>query len=183
MSFFKKLTKEFEELKTSFSDDKPAEKKDDQHQQYQQQQQQQQQHHQQPQTGERGFGDQPQQQQYGGYGSGAPPSNYPYPSQAQPGYGGQPSYAQTPPPAPQAAAPPMAAPSVSSGWLVQWDTNNNRWFYVDQSTGRSQWEHPSPPTGGQGGSSYAPPPVPPHPSSHTIALRDQGYRYRSTPPH
>ncbi|KXH48543.1 hypothetical protein CSIM01_12912 [Colletotrichum simmondsii] len=131
---------------------------------------------------ERGFGDQPQQQQYGGYGSGAPPSNYPYPSQAQPGYGGQPSYAQTPPPAPQSAAPPMAAPSVSSGWLVQWDTNNNRWFYVDQSTGRSQWEHPSPPTGGQGGSSYAPPPVPPHPSSDTRAFGDQGSGYGSPAP-
>ncbi|KZL77162.1 WW domain-containing protein [Colletotrichum tofieldiae] len=178
MSFFKKLTKEFEDLKTSFSDDKPAdkpaEKKNDQ----------------QHQTGERSYGDHSQQQQqYGGYGGGAPPSNYPYPSQAQPqsgpdhGYGSQPSYAQTPPPAPQSAAPPMAAPPVSSGWLVQWDTTNNRWFYVDQSSGRSQWEHPSPPTGPQGGSSYAPPPVPPHPTSDTRAFGgDQGHGYGSPAP-
>ncbi|WQF78245.1 Putative WW domain-containing protein [Colletotrichum destructivum] len=178
MSFFKKLTKEFEELKTSFSDDKPAEKKEEKKDDQQQH------------TGERNFGDHSQQQQqYGGYGSGAPPSNYPYPSQAQPqsgpdhGYGSQPSYAQTPPPAPQSAAPPMAAPPVSSGWLVQWDTTNNRWFYVDQSTGRSQWEHPSPPTGPQGGSSYAPPPVPPHPSSDTRAFGgDQGHGYGSPAP-
>ncbi|KAK6226750.1 WW domain-containing protein [Colletotrichum tabaci] len=179
MSFFKKLTKEFEDLKTSFSDDKPAEKKEEKKDDQQQQ------------TGERNFGDhsQQQQQQYGGYSSGAPPSNYPYPSQAQPqsgpdhGYGSQPSYAQTPPPAPQSAAPPMAAPPVSSGWLVQWDTTNNRWFYVDQSTGRSQWEHPSPPTGPQGGSSYAPPPVPPHPSSDTRAFGgDQGHGYGSPAP-
>ncbi|KAK2040525.1 hypothetical protein LZ31DRAFT_40601 [Colletotrichum somersetense] len=168
MSFFKKLTKEFEELKTSFSDDKPAEKKDDQ----------------QHQTGQRGYGDPSQQHQYGGYGGGAPPSNNPYPSQAQPqsgpgyGYGGQSSYAQAPPPAPQSAAPPMAAPPVSSGWLVQWDTTHNRWFYVDQSTGRSQWEHPSPPTGPQGPSSYAPPP-----SSDTRAFGgDQGHGYGSPAP-
>ncbi|KAK1840797.1 hypothetical protein CCHR01_16589 [Colletotrichum chrysophilum] len=102
MSFFKKLTKEFEELKTSFSDDKPAA----------QQQQQQQQQPPQEQTGSRSYGDHPQQQQYG-----APPSNYPYPSQAQP----QPGYGQPTPPAAQ-SAPPMAAPSVSQGWLCQWDS-------------------------------------------------------------
>ncbi|KAF5513566.1 hypothetical protein CGCF413_v001129 [Colletotrichum fructicola] len=159
MSFFKKLTKEFEELKTSFSDDKPAA----------QQQQQQQQQPPQEQTGSRSYGDHPQQQQYG-----APPSNYPYPSQAQPqpGYGSQPSYGQPTPPAAQ-SAPPMAAPSVSQGWLCQWDSNYQRWFYVDQSSGRSQWEHPSPPTGPVGTPSYgAPPPVPP---SDTRAFGDQGH--------
>ncbi|KAF3804897.1 hypothetical protein GCG54_00004167 [Colletotrichum gloeosporioides] len=210
MSFFKKLTKEFEELKTSFSDDKPA---------AQQQQQQQQQQPPQEQTGKshschpalpafpaRGtsqylpsrpiscpplvllatidihyllvtyktphliYGDHPQQQQQ----YGAPPSNYPYPSQAQPqpGYGSQPSYGQPTPPAAQ-SAPPMAAPSVSQGWLCQWDSNYQRWFYVDQSSGRSQWEHPSPPTGPVGTPSYgAPPPVPP---SDTRAFGDQGH--------
>ncbi|KAI8296221.1 hypothetical protein K4K61_000955 [Colletotrichum sp. SAR11_59] len=107
MSFFKKLTKEFEELKTSFSDDKPAA-------------QQQQQQPPQEQTGSRSYGDHPQQQQQQ---YGAPPSNYPYPSQAQPqpGYGNQPNYGQPTPPAAQ-SAPPMAAPSVSQGWLCQWDS-------------------------------------------------------------
>lgn len=39
----------------------------------------------------------------------------------------------------------MASPSVPDGWVAQWNSQYQRWFYVDRSTGRSQWEHPAPP--------------------------------------
>lgn len=39
----------------------------------------------------------------------------------------------------------MAAPSVPAGWVAQWNQQYQRWFYVDQASGRSQWEHPAPP--------------------------------------
>ena len=35
------------------------------------------------------------------------------------------------------------------GWHAQWDGNQNRWYYVEQATGRSQWDPPT---------TYAPPP-------------------------
>jgi hypothetical protein len=42
------------------------------------------------------------------------------------------------------------------GWLAQWDQNSQRWYYVDQSTGRTQWDPPAggPPPQGP----FAPPP-------------------------
>jgi hypothetical protein len=42
------------------------------------------------------------------------------------------------------------------GWLAQWDQGSQRWYYVDQSTGRTQWDppHGGPPPQGP----YAPPP-------------------------
>jgi hypothetical protein len=43
-------------------------------------------------------------------------------------------------------AVPNAA-SLPQGWLQQYDTQSQRWYYVDQSTGRSQWEPPSPSRG------------------------------------
>jgi hypothetical protein len=41
------------------------------------------------------------------------------------------------------------------GWLAQWDQSSQRWYYVDQSTGRTQWDPPAgaPPPQGP----YAPP--------------------------
>lgn len=29
------------------------------------------------------------------------------------------------------------------GWTQQWDQNSQRWFYIEQATGRSQWDPPS----------------------------------------
>jgi WW domain-containing protein len=100
-------------------------------------------------TGSRGYA--PQSEHPGGsyY-----PSQAAHPQQTDSGYS-QGGYSQggdynraAPPPPP--AEPPMAAPSTPGGWLVQWNNQYQRWFYVDQATGRSQWEHPAPPTGGHG---------------------------------
>lgn len=43
-------------------------------------------------------------------------------------------------------------------WIQQWDANSQRYFYVEQATGRTQWEPPafSPPPGG----AFSPPPAP-----------------------
>jgi hypothetical protein len=40
------------------------------------------------------------------------------------------------------------------GWVQQWDQNSQRWYYVEQATGRTQWDPPAnlPP------GPYAPPP-------------------------
>jgi hypothetical protein len=74
----------------------------------------------------------PQSQGYPPQGQGYPPQGYP---QHQP-YG----QAPTPvgPPAPYGAPPPMPP-----GWTQQWDQNSQRWFYIEQATGRTQWDPPS----------------------------------------
>ena len=48
--------------------------------------------------------------------------------------------------------------SLPPGWIQQWDQNSQRYFYVEQATGRTQWEPPafSPPPGGP----FSPPPAP-----------------------
>ncbi|EAS32931.3 uncharacterized protein CIMG_03955 [Coccidioides immitis RS] len=70
-------------------------------------------------------------------------------------------YGQQPPP-PQGPAPPEGAPSLPPGWVSQWDQNYQRWYYIEQATGRSQWEPPaaSPPPQGP------PPPMPPGWTAH-----------------
>lgn len=35
-------------------------------------------------------------------------------------------------------------PAVPPGWAATWDAPNNRWTYLEQSTGRTQIEHPDP---------------------------------------
>jgi hypothetical protein len=35
------------------------------------------------------------------------------------------------------------SPSVPRGWLQEYDPQSQRWYYIDRSTGRSQWEPPS----------------------------------------
>ncbi|RMD41186.1 hypothetical protein DV735_g3965, partial [Chaetothyriales sp. CBS 134920] len=48
------------------------------------------------------------------------------------------SYSAPPPPqAGQASLPPLPP-----GWIAQWDQNSQRYFYVEQATGRTQWEAP-----------------------------------------
>jgi hypothetical protein len=130
MSFLKKLTKEFEELKASFSDEP---KKDGS-----QSQQQQSQH-------EQGR-DYSQQQQYGtpqAYGQQNQYNQQPYGSQHQP----------PPPQHPPSGGPP---PQLPPGWVMHWDGNSQRNYYVETATGRTQWEAPAAPQ-----SQYAPPPPPP----------------------
>jgi hypothetical protein len=99
----------------------------------------------------------PQQQQYSPQGQGYPPQNQQYQPQGQ-GYPQQQQqqhpYGQGPPPvgppAPMGAPPPMPP-----GWIQQWDQNSQRWYYVEQATGRTQWDPPAhlPP------GPYAPPPT------------------------
>lgn len=82
----------------------------------------------------------PQQQQQ--YGSGPPGQ--------QQQYGGPPSQSY--------GAPPPSGPNLPPGWLQQWDQNSQRHYYLEQATGRTQWDPPafsSPPMGGYPG---APPP-------------------------
>lgn len=52
----------------------------------------------------------------------------------QPPYGNPPYQHQPPPP---------RGPPAPQGWVTEFDQRNQRWFYVDTSTGRGQWEHPS----------------------------------------
>lgn len=60
------------------------------------------------------------------------------------------------------------------GWVAQWDQNGQRWYYIDQATGRSQWEPPAhaPPAQGP----YAPPPSGPPgaPYNHTTGHDERG---------
>lgn len=60
------------------------------------------------------------------------------------------------------------------GWVAQFDQSSQRWFYIDQATGRSQWEPPAhaPPAQGP----YAPPPSGPPgaPYGHTTGHDERG---------
>jgi hypothetical protein len=97
-----------------------------------------------------GHGGPPQQQQYPpqgqGYQSQGPPQGQGYPPQGQgyqsQGHPQQQPYGQAPtpvgPPAPYGAPPPMPP-----GWTQQWDQNSQRWFYIEQATGRTQWDPPA----------------------------------------
>lgn len=44
------------------------------------------------------------------------------------------------------------------GWITQWDQNSQRWYYIEQATGRTQWDPPVQSPAPQG--PYAPPPPP-----------------------
>ncbi|KAJ9611092.1 hypothetical protein H2200_004275 [Cladophialophora chaetospira] len=53
--------------------------------------------------------------------------------------------------------PPPSVPQLPPGWISQWDANSQRNYYVEQATGRTQWEPPiwqggppPPPAGGPG---------------------------------
>ncbi|OJJ50672.1 hypothetical protein ASPZODRAFT_234263 [Penicilliopsis zonata CBS 506.65] len=106
---------------------------------------------------------------YGGPPYGEPPYAYGGPG----GYGGP----RGPPPRgppqrpPGPAPPPGPPPPLPPGWYQEWDANNQRAFWVEEATGRSQWENPYPPTQFDRG---MPPPVPPMDGG-------RGY-YRDAPP-
>lgn len=94
-------------------------------------------------------------------------------------YGQQPQYGQSqaygaPPPS---HAPSTGGPPLPPGWIAQWDQNSQRYYYLDQATGRTQWELPQPSQG-----SYPPPGAPqgsfPPPGAPMGA---PGYDTRSAP--
>lgn len=75
-----------------------------------------------------------------------------------PAYGQQP-YGQPAPynngPFPMAAPPPNPPPPLPAGWHQQWEPNCRQAFWVEDATGRAQWE---PPYSGGGYARGAPPP-------------------------
>ncbi|KAF2006726.1 hypothetical protein P154DRAFT_529740 [Amniculicola lignicola CBS 123094] len=85
---------------------------------------------------------------------GYPPQQQQHDSYTQQPYGQQPSYggsaAPQGPPAPYGAPPPMPP-----RWIAQFDQSSQRWYYVEQASGRTQWDLPAhnPPQQGP----YAPP--------------------------
>ncbi|PWI68227.1 hypothetical protein PCL_01996 [Purpureocillium lilacinum] len=56
-------------------------------------------------------------------------------------------YVASPPP--PAYQPPSDKPPIPSGWTPLFDQSHQRWYYVEEATGRSQWEAPgyTPPAG------------------------------------
>ncbi|KAF2846237.1 hypothetical protein T440DRAFT_247212 [Plenodomus tracheiphilus IPT5] len=71
---------------------------------------------------------------YAGYGQLPPQQDYSHGRRSSQNYG-----SPAPPPHPLHQGP--AAPS---GWRQEFDTRNQRWYYINLSTGRSQWEPPNP---------------------------------------
>ncbi|ETI29584.1 hypothetical protein G647_02037 [Cladophialophora carrionii CBS 160.54] len=61
-------------------------------------------------------------------------------------------------PYPSYGSPPPSGPPLPPGWIAQWDQNSQRYYYVEQATGRTQWEPPiwqgSPPPAPPGGPGY-----------------------------
>ncbi|KAJ9502595.1 hypothetical protein LTR96_005716 [Exophiala xenobiotica] len=53
-------------------------------------------------------------------------------------YGQYPPYCQPP------------GPQLPPGWIAQWDGTSQRWYYLEQATGRTQWELWNVPPGGAG---------------------------------
>ncbi|RMZ90334.1 hypothetical protein DV736_g2422, partial [Chaetothyriales sp. CBS 134916] len=51
------------------------------------------------------------------------------------------SYYGAPPP-PQGQYGQSPVPSLPPGWLAQWDQNSQRYYFVEQATGRTQWDPP-----------------------------------------
>ncbi|PFH62847.1 hypothetical protein XA68_11628 [Ophiocordyceps unilateralis] len=101
-----------------------------------------------------------------------PPQN----QQSSSGYGYHGGYGNDRPPSPAAqyhAAPPQPAyqppsdkPPLPAGWRPLFDQENQRWYYLEEDSGRTQWEAPgynapSPPMGG-----FAPPVGPPPGHAH-----------------
>lgn len=49
------------------------------------------------------------------------------------------------PTSPAAEGPSFAPPPLPAGWIAQWDGNSKKYYYVQLSTGVSQWETPTEP--------------------------------------
>lgn len=158
MSFFKKLTEEFKELKANFADKPKEEEKKEEIR---------------PEkpiesnnadTRQGGYGDQSLgQYSHGGsgdqshaYGDHQAPSYGQQPYGQQPQYSGQPQSQQQYGASPSAYSGPPGQPPLPPGWIAQYDQSSQRWYFVEQTTGRTQWDPPSAPYSG-----YAPPPTGP----------------------
>lgn len=51
----------------------------------------------------------------------------------------------TGPASPQAEGPTFAPPPLPAGWIAQWDGTSKKYYYVQLSTGVSQWDVPTEP--------------------------------------
>ncbi|KAJ5118337.1 hypothetical protein N7526_009974 [Penicillium atrosanguineum] len=105
-------------------------------------------------------------------------------------YGERPPYERGPysAPPPMARPPPGPPPPMPQGWHQEWEPNMRRAFWVEDATGRAQWEPPYGGPPGQGyydgsrsvpppepqGGYYAPPPGPP--GGYDQRGYDQGYQ-------
>jgi hypothetical protein len=69
---------------------------------------------------------------------GPPPPHGGYPGQGYPGQG-----YHSPAPSQYGAHPPPQGPDAPQGWAQEWDPQNQRWYYIERATGRSQWEPPA----------------------------------------
>ncbi|KAF3479823.1 uncharacterized protein GIQ15_06799 [Arthroderma uncinatum] len=71
---------------------------------------------------------------------------------------------------PDAAGPSSSPPVLPEGWLAQWDGRQQRWYYVQPVTRKSQWEIPTEPfiasTSSTPHSAASPGP---YPSPHTMS--------------
>ncbi|KAL4936406.1 hypothetical protein BDV06DRAFT_93600 [Aspergillus oleicola] len=101
----------------------------------------------------------------GYYGGERPP--YERPPYERPPYEGSRSYDSRPPysPAPPSARPPQyPPPPLPIGWIQEWEPSARRAFYIETSTGRTEWTLPEALTYGEGsrggGDYYAARPVP-----------------------
>lgn len=48
-----------------------------------------------------------------------------------------------PPASPGGEGPTQAPPHLPAGWIAQWDANSKKYYYVQLSTGVSQWDIPT----------------------------------------
>ncbi|ERF75764.1 hypothetical protein EPUS_01594 [Endocarpon pusillum Z07020] len=103
MSFLNKITKEFDDLKSTFSKGDGTKEQMHEETHYGQSSQ---------------HGEQAQQYGQSSYGQG-------------PHYGGAPAPGLT-----------NVDSSLPPGWIKQWDSTSQRWYFVQQATGRTQWEPP-----------------------------------------
>ncbi|RMZ77577.1 hypothetical protein DV737_g4266, partial [Chaetothyriales sp. CBS 132003] len=106
-----------------------------------------------------------------GYGDGH--SNYQQP---------QHSYSGAPPP-PQGQFGQSPLPALPPGWLAQWDQNSQRHYYVEQATGRTQWEPPVASYGAPPASYGAPPASYGAPSASYGAPPAHGYHQQEKKGH
>lgn len=49
----------------------------------------------------------------------------------------------TGPTSPSASGPTFAPPPLPAGWIAQWDGSSKKYYYVQLSTGVSQWDIPT----------------------------------------
>jgi hypothetical protein len=55
------------------------------------------------------------------------------------------------PPSPGSDGPTYGPPPLPAGWIAQWDASSKQYYYVQLSTGASQWEKPRDPAPVGGG--------------------------------